>query len=172
MGPACEYRLQVLARSQVLLRTVTLPHEEMVLLVARLVARVEEPVVFREVGDRHGRIGRGARERHGLASGYRNRVDVDDAGLVGGKEDLLLVGREGRSRDRGRREELFDRVLLRRTARRRGKNRRREDESEAREAETVGGDHRSLLVRGAILFCPSPRSSAPRPSARRSDAWH
>src|SRR5207245_3009980 len=51
-APAVELRLQLLAGRQVPLLAVELPHVEVIQLVAALVARVEDTVVPRELGDR------------------------------------------------------------------------------------------------------------------------
>src|SRR5207244_12456608 len=113
-APAVELRLQLLAGRQVPLLAVELPHVEVIQLVAALVARVEDTVVPREIGDRVRRVGRRSGQRGCRAATRRHAVDVEATGLIRGEEDALLVGGERRVANRRRREELLDRVLLRR----------------------------------------------------------
>src|SRR5262249_42963973 len=89
---------------------------EVVVLVAAPVVRVEDAVVLGEVADEERRI-LVLGERAGLPAAHRNRVDVEDAALVGAVGDRSFVGGEGGAGERRRLEELLDAVLLVRAGR-------------------------------------------------------
>src|SRR5262249_50802656 len=82
--------------------------------------------------------------RDRLAPGHRDRVDVVDGGLVRGEQDLLLVGREGRPRDRGGRQELLDRVLARGPRRQAGQRRSGGEDKDRRDSQWPPVPHWSL----------------------------
>ncbi len=90
-SPPSKLRLQLLTGRQVPFFAVGVEQVEVVELVSSLIARIKDAAVRGKERNRQCRVRRRRRHRHGRATRHRDAVDVEDAGLVRGEENLLLV---------------------------------------------------------------------------------
>jgi hypothetical protein len=177
--PACERGLELVARRQVADAAVRRLDEEMGLLVAALVAGVEEALVLGEIALGVGLADLGVGELHGRAAVDRQGVDVDHAGLGAAHQDLAAVrGEGGPGVERGA-EELVDRIAvrrgrllrLRRRGGREGGGRNREDQTERQGTEGRSHAQDSRMDKGPAPIRrgpPLPRAGAGRVRAVRT----